>query len=127
MRVLSVPLPWVAGIALALVASLSVNGWQLYRAGKASAATAHALEKCDLVGQLAGLERVIGQGQDIAAGREEDRAELLAELETIVDRGRKVRVEYRTAAAAAPLPVGCQPGEDRVNAVNDFLGPRSER
>jgi hypothetical protein len=110
-------------LALALGVSAGLNVWQLYRAGKQADAVEHASQVCELNGQIAGLEATLDRGEAIAGLRAADTAELLSDLEQIAERGRQVRVEYRRAAAAAPLPVGCEPGKDRVDAVNTYLGP----
>lgn len=116
-------LPLAGYLAIGLAASAGLNIWQLYRAGKSADAVEHASQVCELNGQIAGLTATIDKTEAIAGLRAADNAELLANLDEIAQRGQRVRVEYRRAAAAAPLPVGCQPGEGRMDAVNDFLGP----
>lgn len=115
--------PLAGYLALGLAASAGLNVWQLYRAGKAADAVDHASQVCELQGQIAGLNATIDKGEAIAGLRAADTAELLSDLEQIAERGRQVRVEYRRAAAAAPLPAGCEPGQGRLDAVNTFLGP----
>lgn len=112
------------GAALAL--SLSLNTWQVYRAGKGASELSHQTQVCELNGQIAGLEANASKAEAIAGMKIADTAELLADLEQIADRGQKVRIEYRQAAARTPLPASCFPGQDRVDTLNRHLGPAPE-
>ncbi len=61
----------------------------------------------------------------IARHAQTDSAELLQRLEAIAARGERTRTIYRAAAAAQPLPANCAPGQARVDAINQALGPTS--
>lgn len=65
--------------------------------------------------------------EGMAERRDHDDAELLADLTAIAERARSTRVIYREAAAAAPLPSGCGPGQARIDAVNRALGASPEK
>lgn len=102
-------------LALLLVLSLAGNTWQAYRAFTAP-----------MRAENAALSGALEQVKKIAAGRNRDDAVLLTTLGQIAERGQRVRIEYRTAAAAKPLPVQCAPGQQRVDAVNRALGAQME-
>lgn len=59
----------------------------------------------------------------LARGAQNDNTKLLGELGAIVERGREVRVVYRKAANARPLPMQCAPGQARMDAVNAGADP----
>ena len=105
----------VAVLSLLLVLSLAANTWQAYRALTAP-----------LRAENKQLSRSLGQIEKIAAGRNRDDVELLTKLDAIATRGQAVRIEYRNAAAAAPLPEQCAPGQQRIDAVNRALGAQLE-
>lgn len=105
----------VAVLAVLLVLSLAANTWQAYRALTAP-----------LRAENEQLSRSLEQVKQIASGRNRDDAELLAKLDAIATRGQRIRIEYRTAAASAPLPEQCAPGKPRVDAVNRALGAQPE-
>jgi len=63
----------------------------------------------------------------LARERMRDDTQLLADLDAIATRGQQVRVVYRKAAAAKPLPAQCAPGQARIDAVNRGLGPITPR
>ena len=106
---------YIVVLAALLVLSIAGNTWQVYR-----------LLTAPLRAENKQLGRALEQIEQIAAGRNRDDALLLDTLGEIAERGQRVRVEYRKAAAAAPLPEQCAPGAPRVDAVNRALGARPE-
>lgn len=119
-----VPLKVVAALGLALILSLGANVWQLYRAGVAAGEAAGEREREVLAGDNALLRQREAVAAALAQQARLDGQGLLADLQSIAERGREVRVVYRAAAAAAPLAVGCAPGAGRMDAVNRGLGPQ---
>ncbi|HGM6050879.1 TPA: hypothetical protein ACKP5I_000962 [Stenotrophomonas maltophilia] len=105
---------WVAILAGLLALSLWLNVRQ-YGDRREAAAAARAAT-------LAGTLKVTA---GIARQAQTDSAELLQRLETIATRGERTRTIYRAAAAAQPLPANCAPGQARVDAINQALGPTS--
>lgn len=96
----------------ALMLSVGLNVWQWRRA-----VTAPLRLENRALG--AALTTVNALAKDAAR----DNTALLAELDALVERGRTTRTVYRRAAAQAPLPAQCAPGADRIQAVNQGLGP----
>ncbi len=101
---------WVAILLLVCLALAALNVWQWKRAITAP-----------LRDQNRELTRALDQVAELAAGRNRDDAELIADLERIAERGRTTRTVYREAAAKAPLPEQCAPGQARMDAVNRGL------
>jgi len=64
---------------------------------------------------------------EVAKQATKDSDQLLDRLEQIAQRGERTRVVYRDAAAAQPLAENCAPGQARVDAINEGLGPQSEK
>lgn len=95
-----------------LLLSVALNVWQWRRA-----VTAPLRLENRALG--AALTTVNALAKDAAR----DNTALLAELDALVERGRVTRTVYRRAAAQAPLPSQCAPGADRIQAVNQGLGP----
>ncbi|HGM7308204.1 TPA: hypothetical protein ACKP7U_000821 [Stenotrophomonas maltophilia] len=75
--------------------------------------------------RAAALEDTLDVTAGIARQARTDSAELLQRLEVIAARGERTRTIYRAAAAAQPLPANCAPGQARVDAINQALGPTS--
>lgn len=105
---------WVAILAGLLAMSLWLNVRQ-YGDRREAAAAARA----------AALEDTLDVTAGIARQARTDSAELLQRLEVIAARGERTRTIYRAAAAAQPLPANCAPGQARVDAINQALGPTS--
>ncbi|OWQ68458.1 hypothetical protein [Stenotrophomonas maltophilia] len=105
---------WVAILAGLLAMSLWLNVRQ-YGDRREAAAAARA----------ATLEDTLDVTAEIARQARADSAELLQRLEVIAARGERTRTIYRAAAAAQPLPANCAPGQARVDAINQALGPTS--
>lgn len=105
----------VVMLAVLLLLSIAGNVWQAYRALTAPLRTENKE-----------LQHVIDTVSGIADKRNKDDRKLLAELDAIAERGRRTRIEYRTAAAAQPLPEQCAPGQARVDAVNRALGAQTK-
>ncbi|HFF3032086.1 TPA: hypothetical protein ACGCGJ_000566 [Stenotrophomonas maltophilia] len=105
---------WVAILAGLLTLSLWLNVRQ-YGDRREAAAAARA----------ATLEDTLDVTAGIARQARTDSAELLQRLEVIAARGERTRTIYRAAAAAQPLPANCAPGQARVDAINQALGPTS--
>lgn len=103
---------WVAVLVVLLLASAWLNVVQ-YGNRRAAAAQARAETLADTLKITAA----------IADDAKADSAQLLKRLEGIADRGERVRTVYRAAAAAQPLPANCAPGQARVDAINQALGP----
>lgn len=96
----------------ALMLSVGLNVWQWRRA-----VTAPLRLENRALG--AALTTVNALAKDAAR----DNTALLSELDALVERGRTARTVYRRVAAQAPLPAQCAPGADRIQAVNQGLGP----
>lgn len=111
------------GLSLALALSAGGNAWQLYRAGVQQGETAGARERQALAAANAGFRQAQAVNEALAGQSIADRAQLLADLTEVAERARAVRVIYRTAATATPLARGCAPGTQRMDAVNQGLGP----
>jgi gamma-glutamyl:cysteine ligase YbdK (ATP-grasp superfamily) len=114
----------IAALGVALMLSLGGNAWQLYRSGAAHERVKGALEVAQRDGRIAVLEQAASTSDRLAAAAKEHHDVILSDLSAIVERGRQERVVYRQAAAAAPLPVSCVPGQGRMDAVNASLGAR---
>lgn len=111
----------IAGLGLALALSLGANVLQLYRAGVASGEARGESSRAELARENAGLMQAQAVNEALAGQRILERAQILGELEQIAERARPVKVLYRQAAAAAPLALGCAPGQGRMDAVNAGL------
>lgn len=105
---------WGAILAGLLALSLWLNVRQ-YGDRRETAAAARA----------ATLEDTLRVTVEIARQAQTDNAQLLQRLETIAARGERTRTIYRAAAAAQPLPANRAPGQARVDAINQALGPTS--
>lgn len=103
---------WVAILAALLLASAWLNVVQY---GNKVAAKAE--------GKAQGYAEALDRSNGIARAAQDDNTQLLADLEQIAERGRKTKVVYSKAAAAAPLASQCAPGQGRIDAVNQALGP----
>jgi hypothetical protein len=115
----------VLGLSLALAASMTGNFLQA-RAAWVAHGEAKAAKKVDaLATENAGLKQTAAINDALKQAATPQNAALLAELEGIAERGRAVRVVYRQAATKAPLPAVCVPGQERMDAVNLGLGPKS--
>ncbi|MGO1000745.1 hypothetical protein [Lysobacter sp. CA196] len=95
-----------------LLGSVALNVWQWKRAVTAPLRTENRALGAALVAV-----------NDMATQATRDSAALLAEMDALVERGRTTRVVYRRAASLTPLPAPCAPGADRIQAVNEGLGP----
>ncbi|HFK2905073.1 TPA: hypothetical protein ACGY7R_000278 [Stenotrophomonas maltophilia] len=105
---------WVAILAGLLSLSLWLNVRQ-YGDRREAAAAARAATLEDTLEVTAGIAR---QAQS-------DSGQLLQRLEAIAARGERIKTIYRAAAAAQPLPANCAPGQARIDAINQALGPTS--
>ena len=103
---------WVAILALLLAGSVWLNVVQ-YGDCREAAAAARAATLADTLKVTAG----------IAEQARTDSSALLQRLEAIAERGERTRTVYRATAAAQPLPANCAPGQARVDAINQALGP----
>lgn len=115
----------IAGLGLALALSLGANAWQLYRTGVVSGEAAGAAERQKLVDDNSDLRVREAVSLTLAGQAADDNAGLIAQLDAIAERSRQVRIVYRNAANGAPLPDGCGPGAQRMDAVNQGLGPKA--
>lgn len=116
----------VAVLVLALACSFGANVWQLWHAGVSAGHAKGEDERQVLQTRNAELDRAAAVNGAIAEAARSDSTELLNDLAEIAERGRTERVVYARAAKAAPLPVECQPGQGRMDAVNASLGPKAE-
>lgn len=114
----------IGALGVALLLSLGGNAWQLYRAGAAHEREKGAVKAAELEGEIGELKQAAATSDRLAAAAQVDRIGLVNDLSALVERGRHERVVYVRAAAAAPLPVECVPGQGRVDAVNASLGAR---
>lgn len=103
---------WIAALCLLLLASCWLNVWQ-YGSHREARASARAEALAETLQITAGIARKARA----------DSAQLLGRLDAIAVRGERVKVVYRDAALAAPLADGCAPGQGRVDAINEILGP----
>ena len=103
---------WVAILGVLLLASAWLNVVQ-YGNRRAAAEQARAETLADTLKITSA----------IAGDAKADSEQLLKRLEAIADRGQRVKNIYRAAAAAEPLPANCAPGQARVDAINQALGP----
>lgn len=95
-----------------LLASAVLNVWQWKRAVTAP-----------LRARNEALGTALTTARGLASDASRDNARLMSELDALVERGRRTRVVYRRAAAGAPLPAQCAPGAERIQAINQGLGP----
>lgn len=105
---------WVAILAALLLASVWLN---IVQYGNRVAAKAEA--------KAQGYAEALDRSNGIAKAAQDDNTQLLAELEKIAERSRRTKIVYSKAAAAAPLASQCSPGQGRIDAVNQALGPRN--
>lgn len=130
MTIAAVPVATVAKIVavlfLALAISIGGNVWQLWHAGVSAGRAEGENQREVLQSRVTELGRAAAVNGAIAKVARADSTALLNDLAVIAERGRTERVVYRRAAAAAPLPVNCQPGQGRMDAVNAALGPNPE-
>ena len=108
-------------LGLALALSLLLNVWLAKTYWTAQGEARGEIERQALAQQVSSLERAQAVTGALAEQGQADHSSLLAELDAIRARGQQTRVVYRTVAAQAPIPEGCQPGADRVRAVNAGL------
>ncbi len=106
-----------------LLLSLSANAWLLLNLGAArekaegEIATAVQRGRADALGERA------DQMTRLATLAEQDRSDVLQELERIAESGQKARVVYRDRIALLPAPA-CAPGQERMDAVNTLVSGR---
>lgn len=113
----------ILGMGVALALSLGGN-FLLVRKAWMDAGEAKVQKKLDAAnGQLVAYKQTDAVNTAIAGQKALDTTALLADLNSIAERGREVRTVYRAAAAKAPLPVNCAPGQERFDAINRGLGP----
>lgn len=117
----------IVGLSAALLLSLAGNVWQLWNAGVKSGKQTAAADLAVVNGSLQQLRKAQEDSAALAAKSRTDHTALLAELAAIAERGREVRVVYKTIAAAAPLAPNCAPGKARIDAVNAALGAPESR
>lgn len=113
----------LAGLSLALALSLGANVLQLRAAWVGQGRAEGKAERDQLAAKVDGLTRTNAVNEALAKRADADNLGLLNDLSAIVERGRVTRVVYRTKAAATPLAANCAPGQDRVDAENQILGP----
>ena len=104
--------------------SFIANVVGLYWLGRNNGAAEKELQVEALQSQVVGFEKAAAVNGALADRSDKQRYELLDELVSIADRAQQTKIIYRQAAAAAPLPFGCEPGQARMEAVNAGLGPK---
>ena len=104
--------------------SLIANVFGLYWLGRNTGAAKKELQVEALQTQVAGFEQAAAVNKVLADRSDKQRYAILDELVAIADRAQNTKIVYRQAAAAAPLPTGCEPGQARMDAVNAGLGPK---
>lgn len=104
---------WVAILIVLLALSLWLN---VHQYGQRVAAFQE--------GRAVAIEASLGAAQEIARLAKSDNTKLLDRLDKIAARGERNRTTYSKAAAEAPLPTNCVPGQARVDALNKALGPQ---
>lgn len=105
-----IPVPWVAGVVLALLASLGLNAWQAKRAVEEAVAA-------PLRAQVAALEQDATITAVVAVARRADEAELERLRRELAAAEGQTRVVYRDRIRELPAPA-CAPGQGRVDAWN---------
>lgn len=103
---------WTLVLLPLLLASVVLNVWQWKRAVTAP-----------LRAQNQALGTALTTARGLASDASRDNARLVSDLDALVERGRRTRVVFRHAAASAPLPAQCAPGAERIQAINQGLGP----
>lgn len=104
---------WIVILVLVLILSLWLN---VYQYGRGIAAYQE--------GRVTAMEATIDAAREIATLAKADNTALLSRLDQIAARGERNRTNYGRAAAQAPLPTGCTPGQPRIDAINQALGPQ---
>lgn len=114
------PLPWLAGGAMALVLSIGGNLWQWRSSAAAEARRdgeiATALEQ----GKRMAAEEQAGIERKVAEFSIEDRDVILSELTQIAEKAQQTRTVYRTRIEQIPA-ASCPPGAERMDAANALL------
>lgn len=105
-----IPVPWFAGVVLALLTSLGLNAWQAKRAVEEAVAA-------PLRAQVAALEADATLTAVVAVARREDDLELERLRAELAAAEGQVRVVYRDRVRELPAPA-CAPGQGRVDAWN---------
>lgn len=105
-----IPVPWFAGVVLALLASLGLNAWQAKRAVEEAVAA-------PLRAQVAALEQDATITAVVAVARRADEAELERLRAALAAAEGQTRVVYRDRIRELPAPA-CAPGQGRVDAWN---------
>lgn len=105
-----IPVPWFAGVVLALLASLGLNAWQAKRAVEEAVAA-------PLRAQVAALEQDATITEAVASAREADEAELERLRRELAAAEGQTRVVYRDRIRELPAPAS-GPGQGRVDAWN---------
>jgi hypothetical protein len=109
--------------AIALVASLALNGVLIVKQVRAELDCQKRLSEARLEATIAAKDTTIRIGAEIAADRAEERDRLLADLRGISERGRADRESYiRVMERLKVLEPSCGPGQARVDAYNDTMG-----
>lgn len=71
------------------------------------------------------LREWVDEMRQLADERAREAVGLFAALESIAERGQRYRIVYRNIVEKLPpMPAECAPGAQRVDAVNQFLGPQ---
>lgn len=106
---------WVLILVLLVIASgwLNVLQWGWRQAAKAEA-------------RAETLADTLQTTADIAKQAQSDNTELMASLSEIADRGQRIRFVYRDAAKSKPLAPECAPGQQRIDVINQALGPQQK-
>lgn len=105
-----IPLPWFAGVVLALLASLGLNAWQAKRAVEEAVAA-------PLRAEIDALRADATITEAVASAREADEVELERLRRELAAAEGQTRVVYRDRIRELPAPAS-GPGQGRVDAWN---------
>lgn len=115
-----IPLPWLAGGALALALSIFGNLWQWRSSSAAEARREGEIATAIEQGKRLAAEEHAETERKLAEFNLEDRDAILAELNEIARKAQDTRTVYRTKIEQIPAAT-CAPGAERMAAVNELL------
>lgn len=111
-------------LGVLLIASVSANVLLVrsiwINQGEEQGKSAAAKELATQVGKVEALAESAERSAEVADQAKVDQAWLMAELGTIVERGRERVTVYRNVVKTLP-PAACPPGQERMDATNGIL------
>lgn len=114
------PLPWLAGAALALLLSLGGNLWQWRASAAAEARREGEIATAIEQGKRLAAEELAETERKLAEFSLGDRDAILAELNEIAQKAQATRTVYRDRIREIPAAT-CAPGAERMEAANALL------